>query len=184
MNVKDVVLAADPASLGTFELAVNPRALGPRIGAKVQEVIRSIKAGKWERSGDSITAAGITLEEGEYELRLVAADPDSTSALPGRSGLVRLDLAVTPELAAEGAARDVVRLVQQARRAAGLAVTDRIALTIGAEGAVADAVRTHSAFVSGETLATELLVVAASEIAGPDLPAGDGGSVRVILTRA
>ncbi|HET9898800.1 MAG TPA: isoleucine--tRNA ligase [Streptosporangiaceae bacterium] len=184
VNVKDVVLATDPASLGTFELAVNPRALGPRIGAKVQEVIGCIKTGKWERNGDSITAAGITLEEGEYELRLVAANPDSTSALPGRSGLVMLDLAVTPALAAEGTARDVVRLVQQARRSAGLAVTDRIALTIGADGPVADAVRAHSAFLAGETLATELLIVSPGEVAGPDQPTGDGGSVRISLARA
>ena len=66
-------------------------------------------------------------------IELVAADPDSTSALPGNTGLIALDLRVTPELAAEGTARDVVRIVQQARRDAGLAVSDRIRLDIGAE---------------------------------------------------
>src|SRR5262249_29922667 len=82
VNVKEVTLAADPASLGTFELAVNPRVLGPRIGAKVQEVIRAIKAGNVVRSGDSVTAADVELEAGEYEVRLAAAHPESTSALP------------------------------------------------------------------------------------------------------
>ena len=48
--------------------------------------------------------------------------------LPG-GGFVVLDTAVTPELAAEGVARDLVRAVQQARRDAGLDVSDRIALT-------------------------------------------------------
>ncbi len=183
VNVKDVVLAADPASLGAFELAVNPRALGPRIGAKVQEVIRSIKAGKWTQDGNSITAAGVTLEEGEYELRLVAADPDSTAPLPGRSGLVRLDTAVTQELAAEGTARDVVRLVQQARRSAGLLVTDRIVLTLGADGEVAAAIGAHEAFIAGETLAAKLTVAPAAEVTAPDQPVG-GGAVRVHLDRA
>ena len=60
---------------------------------------------------------------------------------------------MTPELAAEGTARDVVRIVQQARRDAGLEVSDRIRLTIGADGAVADAVRAHAGFVAAETLA-------------------------------
>ena len=84
--------------------------------------------------------------------------PDSTSALPGSTGLVALDTAVTPELAAEGIARDVVRIVQQARREAGLAVSDRIRLTIGADGAVADAVRAHAEFLAGETLAVDVTV--------------------------
>jgi isoleucyl-tRNA synthetase len=182
VNVKQVDLVADPASLGTFELAVNPRALGPRVGAKVQEVIKAIKAGNWERTGDSITAAGVALVAGEYELRLVAADPDSTSALPGNSGLVALDTAVTPELAAEGTARDVVRTVQQARRDAGLAITDRIRLTVGADGITAEAVRAHSAFIAGETLAVEVDVRPAAEVAAPPQAVGDGGSVRVTVS--
>jgi len=181
VNVKDVVLSADPASLGTFELAVNPRVLGPRIGAKVQEVIKAIKAGNVVRSGTCVTAAGVELEAGEYEVRLAAAHPESTSALPGNTGLVELDTSVTPELAAEGAARDVVRLVQQARRDAGLAVSDRIRLTLGAAGAVADAVRTHADFIAGETLAVEVAVVPAADVEAPEQPVGDGGSVKVAI---
>ena len=181
VNVKDVALSADPASLGTFELAVNPRALGPRIGAKVQEVIKAIKAGNWERVGDSILAAGIELADGEYDLRLVAADPDSVSALPGSVGLVALDTAVTPELAAEGIARDVVRIVQQARREAGLAVSDRIRLTIGADGTVADAVRAHAEFLAGETLAVDVTIRPTAEVSAPAQGVGDGGSVRVLV---
>ena len=69
-------------------------------------------------------------------------------------GFVVLDTAVTPELAAEGLARDLVRAVQQARRDAGLAVSDRIALTIGGSEAVQAAARTHEALVGSETLAT------------------------------
>jgi isoleucyl-tRNA synthetase len=184
VNVKEATLLTDPASLGTFELAVNPRALGPRIGAKVQEVIKAIKAGNWERQGESILAAGIELTDGEYDLRLVAADPDSTSALPGGTGLVALDTAVTPELAAEGAARDVVRIVQQARRDAGLAVSDRIKLTLGADDRVADALRTHADFVAGETLALDVAVLPAADVSGTAQAVGDGGSVKVAIAPA
>ncbi len=73
VNVKTVELSQDVASLGTFELAVNPRVLGPRLGARVQQVIRAVKAGEWSQSGDRVTAAGIDLDPGEYELRLTAA---------------------------------------------------------------------------------------------------------------
>jgi len=154
-------------------------------------VIRAVKAGEWAQAGDGILAAGVQLEPGEYDLKLAAADPDSTSALPGHAGLLALDLVVTPELAAEGTARDVVRVVQQARRDAGLDVSDRIRLTVGADGAVADAVRAHAGFVTAETLATTLEVRPAAEVAGDSHPvAADAGqpgasqaSVRVALSR-
>jgi isoleucyl-tRNA synthetase len=181
VNVKDVTLSADPASLGTFELTVNPRVLGPRLGAKVQEVIRAVKAGNVERIGERVTAAGVELAAGEYEVRLAAAHPDSTAALPGSAGLVELDTAVTPELAAEGTARDVVRVVQQARREAGLAVSDRIRLTVGADGDVADAVRAHTVFIGRETLAVDLIVVPLDAADAPAAAVSDGGWIKVIV---
>ncbi|HTA10925.1 MAG TPA: DUF5915 domain-containing protein, partial [Streptosporangiaceae bacterium] len=109
------------------------------------------------------------------------ADPDSVSALPGSIGLVALDTVVTPELAAEGIARDVVRIVQQARRDAGLAVSDRIRLTIGADGTVADAVRAHAEFLAGETLAVDVTIRPTAEVSAPAQGVGDGGSVRVMV---
>ena len=92
-----------------------------------------------------VTAGGLVLQEGEFTLETVAAggDGSATGMLPG-GGFVVLDTAVTPELEAEGVARDLVRAVQQARRDAGLDVSDRIALTVVAAPAVADAARTHA----------------------------------------
>jgi isoleucyl-tRNA synthetase len=182
VNVKTVELSQEVASLGRYELAVNPRVLGPRLGARVQQVIRAVKAGEWTRSGDRVTAAGIDLDPGEYELRLAAAEAGSAAALPGNAGLIALDTRVTPELAAEGAARDVVRVVQQARRDAGLSVSDRIRLTIGADGALADAVRAHTGFVAEETLAVSLDVRPAGEVGGEPQPAGDG-LITVAVTK-
>ena len=186
VNVKDLVLSDDPVTLGEFQLTVNPRALGPRLGKQVQEVIKAVKAGQWTQDGDVVTAAGVELQPGEYELKLTAADPDSTTALPGSSGLIALDATVTPELVAEGTARDVVRVIQQARKDAGLDVSDRITLVVGADGPTADAVRAHAAFIAGETLATELTVVPAAEFTAEAVPqpVGDGGEVRVTVAKA
>jgi isoleucyl-tRNA synthetase len=165
VNVKEVRLVSAAGAIGRFELAVNPRVLGPRIGGKVQEVIRAVKAGDWTRDeDDAVTAAGVTLGPGEYSLKLTAADPDATAALPDSEGLIALDLVVTPDLLAEGTARDVVRAVQQARRDAGLDVSDRITLTIGADDATAAAIRAHEEFIAAETLATSLVIEPAAEL--------------------
>jgi isoleucyl-tRNA synthetase len=186
VNVKDLILSDSPASLGTVQLSVNPRVLGPRLGKQVQEVIRAVKAGDWSTGSgpdDEVTAGGVALRLGEYELRLTAADPDSTAALPGSDGLIALDTVVTPALALEGVARDVVRVIQQARRDLGFDVSDRITLVVGAVDSVADAVLAHADFIAGETLATSLTVVDPGEVDAAPQPVGEGGEVRVALTR-
>jgi isoleucyl-tRNA synthetase len=191
VNVKDVVLTQDVAAYGRFEIAVNARACGPRLGGDTQKVIRAVKAGEWEARADgTVLAGGIELLPGEYTERLVpagGADADTaTTALPGNTGLVALDTAVTPELAAEGTARDVVRVVQQARRDAGLDVSDRVTLTIDGAEAVLDAVRAHEGFVAGEVLA---VAVSYRPVAEPTLvgavAGADGGpaDVRVLVAR-
>jgi isoleucyl-tRNA synthetase len=69
-----------------------------------------------------------------------------------------LDTTVTPELAAEGLARDLVRAVQQARRDAGLDVSDRITLSIAGPADVVAAAQAHQELIAGETLATTITV--------------------------
>jgi isoleucyl-tRNA synthetase len=187
VNVREVVLTDDVASHGRFEVAVNARACGPRLGGDTQKVIKAVKAGDWTSDPDgTVTAGGIQLLEGEFTEKLVSADPASTSALPGNTGLVVLDTEVTPELAAEGTARDVVRAVQQARRDAGLDVSDRIDLVLDGPEPVLEAVRTHEKFVSGEVLATSVSYAAVPEptstgsVTAPDSAAAE---VRVHVTR-
>ncbi len=188
VNVKDVVLTDDVAAHGRFEIAVNARVCGPRLGGDTQKVIRAVKAGEWTAEPDgTVTAAGIALQPGEFTERLVAVDADRTAALPGNTGLVLLDTAVTLELAAEGTARDVVRVVQQARREAGLDVSDRITLTLDAPDAVRSAVRVHEVFLAGEVLATAVTYrsvtdqTSAGAVTAPD---GTSTQVRVLVTPA
>lgn len=180
VNVRSVEFTEDVAGHGRFELTVNARACGPRLGGDTQKVIRAVKAGEWERGSDGVvTAAGIPLLEGEYTERLVAADPSETAALPAGSGLVVLDTTVTPELAAEGIAKDLVRVVQQARRQAGLQVTDRIALTIDAPAEVVAAAREHEQLIAGEVLARRVDYAPVPDgFAGT---VGDGVPVRVAV---
>ena len=71
---------------------------------------------------------------------------------------VALDLELDEDLRREGLAREVVHAVQDARKAAGLDVEDRIALTLGGDAGLLDAVRAHEPYVAGETLATRLEV--------------------------
>jgi isoleucyl-tRNA synthetase len=156
VNVRDVVLTTDVEAHGRFDVAVNARVCGPRLGGDTQKVIRAVKAGEYEETEAGLVAAGITLLPGEFSARLVAVDPTSTVALPGNTGLVVLDTDVPVELAVEGTARDVVRIVQQARRDADLDVSDRITLVVDGPAAVLDAVATHEEFVKGEVLATSL----------------------------
>jgi isoleucyl-tRNA synthetase len=181
VNVKQVSFTDDVAAHCEQVLTVVPRALGPRVGGAVQQVIRAVKAGEWELVDGAPVAAGVALDEGEYELRMVAADAEHSAALPRGEGVVVLDTEVTPALAAEGLARDVVRVVQQARREAGLNVSDRITVVVQAPDQVAAAVRAHEAFVSREVLAESV----SFGDSGPDGftgEAGDGVPVRVTVT--
>ncbi len=134
----------------------------------------------------TVTAGGLALVEGEYALETVvgaAAEGVATGMLPG-GGFVVLATDVTPELAEEGLARDLVRAVQQLRRDAGLDVTDRIELVIGGTPAVQAAARAHEALIAGETLATSYTVTEAAPTGATEVSVGDGEPATVSLTRA
>ena len=183
VNVKAVELTTDVAAHGGFEVAVNARAAGPRLGKDVQKVIKAVKAGEWSTSPEgAVVAAGIELLDSEYERRLVAKDSGAASELPEGSGLVLLDTGVTPELAAEGLARDLIRVVQQARRDAGLDVADRIELIVDAPEDVVAAAQKHERFIAGETLAVSVSYGAVED--GSDGTVGDGVKVSVKVVKA
>ncbi|MFL6025360.1 MAG: isoleucine--tRNA ligase, partial [Friedmanniella sp.] len=193
LNVRAVELTdvsgGDASSFGVRQtLQVNARAAGPRLGKQVQAAIRGSKSGDWSvDAGGAVVAGGIPLLEGEYTVQTVVADADpddarAVSMLPG-GGFLILDTAVTPELAAEGLARDVVRAVQQARRDAGFDVSDRISLRLGGGSAVVAAVQTHSDLIRTETLATTL-DVREQPLDADAVDIGDKQRVAVSVSRA
>ena len=165
LNVRDLELAGlETLAAGygvTQVLQVNARAAGPRLGKDVQVAIKASKAGDWSVAEDgTVTSGGIALQEGEYALRTVIAEAGSNGqqavAMLPRGGFVILDTTVTPELAAEGLARDVIRAVQQARRDAGLAVSDRISLRLAGDEVVRAAVEAYADLITSETLSAHL----------------------------
>jgi isoleucyl-tRNA synthetase len=186
LNVKSVDLQPlRESSLGEYgierRLTVNARALGPRLGKDVQRVIQAAKSGVWMTEGDIVIVDGTALQASEYDLVLATADPDAAVAFLGDGGFVVLDTAVTPELEAEGLARDVIRAVQQARKDASLDVSDRIVLTIIGDEAAVAAIETHRDLIAGEVLATMLATLTGENGA---TAVGEGSAVTITLERA
>lgn len=179
VNVKKVDLTDDVDVHGRFEIAVNARAAGPRLGKSVQTVIKAVKAGDWTENADGVVvAAGIELLPEEYTQKLVAAEPDSTAALPDGAGLVVLDSVVTEELEAEGWAKDRIRQLQDARRAAGLDVSDRINVVLEVPQDCKEWAERHRELIAGEVLATSFSVGEAGDDA---VDLGDG--IRAAITK-
>jgi isoleucyl-tRNA synthetase len=183
-NVKTVDLTADVAAAGDFVLQVVPSVLGPRVGKEVQQIIASVKAGDWSRDGDTVVVAGRQLQPDEYTLRLVPRDEESSAPLPGNVGVVALDLTITPELAAEGIARSIVRGVNEARRKEGLHVTDRIHLVLDPEhhADVRAAIERHKDYIGAETLAVDVVLVDTRLVDAHRLELSDGRAVYAGLS--
>jgi isoleucyl-tRNA synthetase len=183
VNVKAVTLTDDVASVGELVLRPDPKVLGPRLGKDVQSVLGAARSGEWTKADDGTVAlAGTEIHPGEYELALQPREGAAAAPLRQHDGVVELDVEVTSELAAEGMARDVVRLLQQARKDADLVVTDRITVTIDADNAVLDAVRAHEAWVAEQVLATGLTLGSGTD--GEPHGTVEGHPVRVAVTRA
>ncbi|MEQ8841956.1 MAG: isoleucine--tRNA ligase [Acidimicrobiales bacterium] len=165
LNVKAVHVTEEIGSLATFILRPDGKALGPRLGKDVQAVFGAAKKGEWTANDDgSVSVAGHVLAEDEYELALESPDDVVAAALRSNDAVVTLDTDVTPELAAEGLARDIVREVQNARKAEDLVVTDRIRVwvEVASTGAVA-ALEVHRAYVAEQVLATEVVTGAGDD---------------------
>ena len=182
LNVKDVeFLTLEEAPRHGLRilhrLRVNARAAGPRLGKSVQAAIRAAKSGAWhvdEKTGHPIeeTQQGeIELIDGEFEMldeveeEDAAHSHDVVSASLPTGGFVILDTALTDDLVAEGYARDAIRSVQDARKEAGLDISDRIALRLVVPAADAAKVEQFRDLIAHETLATSLDVVADADAA-------------------
>jgi isoleucyl-tRNA synthetase len=164
LNVKRVVFAGSEAAFGNWRAKPDYKVLGPKLGPGVKEVARLLAQddGSMAASLARDVVVEIVLADGSA-ISLSPGDVDLTQEVPEGWGVasdggmtVALDLELTDELRREGLARELIRGVQDARKAAGLDVSDRIVLGISAGGRIAEALAEHRATVAGETLAIEL----------------------------
>jgi isoleucyl-tRNA synthetase len=181
VNVKQVEVIGDESDL--VERRVRPLLpkIGKRLGAAIPQVMAAAREGRFEIQPDgSVLIGGQTLAADEVE---IIATPRPGTVVAHDEGLVVvLDTELTPELRAEGSARELQRAVQDLRKEAGLALDDRIELWIDG---VEPAVTAHFDTIAAETLA--------EPVASGDPPEGDGlhraqvevdgGTARVALRR-
>ena len=184
LNVKSVEFASDIEAYGSFRLQIDARSLGPKLGRQMKDVLAATRSGDWKIVGDRAEIAGVTLEAGDFVLQLEPKEGITAAALSTNDVVLALDTEVTPELEQEGLARDFVRLVQQARKDAGLHVSDRIALWVDAGEDVTVTLRTHQGYIKEQVLALEFGFGAApGDAFVAEGKVGGGASVRLALQK-
>jgi isoleucyl-tRNA synthetase len=177
LNVTELSTLADTGDVIDVTVKPNFRALGRLLGPKTQEGARAIAAlppadvAATVAAGRpvTITVAGQPVELSAEHLIVNEAPLSGWTVGSSAAETVALDLELTHELRLAGLAREIVRLIQEARKNAGLQVTDRIALwwRVGGSPEPAEAIRTHTDLIAGEVLAREMVEGAP----GPDEPA-------------
>jgi isoleucyl-tRNA synthetase len=170
LNIKQINLQSlETVSKSDFgivdTLTINARALGPRIGKAVQDVIKASKEGKYKIDKDVVSVElpdgkTLELEDGEYTLESVIGQAQNKghieTAMLNSSGFAVLDLSLDAALIAEGRARDLVRDIQEARKNEGLDVADRIALELTLPPDAAKAAKEFASLIAKETLAVDI----------------------------
>ena len=189
LNVKRVIFAESTEAFGRWHAKPNFRVLGPRLGARVKSLAGVLGADDGTVAGALARGETVSVGLGDVEIELTADDVDLSQevregwGVASEGGLtVALDLELTDALRREGVARELVRLVQDARKAAGLDVSDRIQLGIHAGHAIGEALAAHREYVAGETLAVDLI---AGDVEGFRQEAAiEGEPVAVSLRKA
>jgi isoleucyl-tRNA synthetase len=165
LNVRRLRFVSGADELGHYEIKPNYRTLGPRFGSAMPQVAAAIEAldpahaAVTMREGREL---GINVDGHEHvlgpdDLSLAMRPLEGYSVEREGGHAVALDLALDEDLLGEGYARDLVRAVQNLRKNAGLAVEDRIVLALHGDERLMDAAREHEPYVSGETLAVEVI---------------------------
>jgi isoleucyl-tRNA synthetase len=193
LNVKALTYVGEAEELAKYEVKPNYRALGPRFGARMREATAAIEAldpasvaAALDR-GDTVgvNVGGREESLGGADLSLVMLPREGYQLERQANHAVALQLELDEELLREGAAREVVHAVQNARKGAGLQIEDRIELALTGDDRLLEVVRQHADYVVGETLATRL------ELDGTGIDAAhtetariDGSELAIALKRA
>ena len=189
LNVKAVELVANEADLITYKLLPNNKLLGPKLGPlfpKIRPALEStdpVAAVKTLRSGGNLTLSvdGQTIDLAPDEV-IVNPQPKSGFAVAFEGGVVvALDTVITPELRAEGLAREFVRRVQDLRKTGGFDISDRVVTYYTASADLAEAISKFGDYIKGETLSVDLVSGAAPAGASTSEDKFDGETLSLGL---
>ncbi|HEV2820271.1 MAG TPA: isoleucine--tRNA ligase [Solirubrobacteraceae bacterium] len=164
LNVRELRFVGQADELGSHSVKPNYRTLGPRFGKAMPQAAAAVAQLDPARVADALRegrTVGVFIDGEEYpldaqDLQLALQPLEGYQLEREGSHAVALELTLDDDLRREGLAREVVHAVQGARKAAGLAVEDRIELTLGGDQGLIEAARTHEDYVTGETLAVEV----------------------------
>ncbi len=165
LNVKEVRISDDPAQFVEFEIVPNFRALGPKLGKRMPQCKQALANANGSALYQALETKGeitielsdgqpVMLSKDEIEVRLKARE--GYAAASEGDTVVVLDTRLTPELEAEGLAREVIHHIQGARKDLDLEYDARITIVYEASDALAAALATHGPWIAGETLTTTL----------------------------
>jgi isoleucyl-tRNA synthetase len=164
LNVMDLDFVSEEGELVTYTVKPNYRTLGPRFGKSMPQVAAAVAAldaasvastvGEGGEVGISIDGHDHTLGTDDLIMALAPLEGYEVEAEAGHA--VALQLEIDEELRRAGLAREVVRAVQDARKNAGLEITDRIELGLGRDAELQAVAQEHEAYIAGETLATSI----------------------------
>ncbi|HEX8158695.1 MAG TPA: class I tRNA ligase family protein, partial [Solirubrobacteraceae bacterium] len=191
LNVKGLRFVSEASDLGSYTLKPNYRTLGPRFGKSMPQVAEALEA----LDAAHVAAAlrdgrpvGVFIDGHDHtlcadDLQVALAPLEGYQLEREGSHAVALELALDDDLRREGLAREIVHAVQNARREAGLEISDRIALTLDGDDELLAAARAHEAYLSGEVLA--LMVTYSGGTNGQvDVVSIDGRELRIRVARA
>ncbi|HXW46698.1 MAG TPA: DUF5915 domain-containing protein, partial [Streptosporangiaceae bacterium] len=179
LNVRSLSPMDDAGELVSYAVRPNFRTLGSRLGSGTQPVAAAILAADPAVLAAELRTAGSALVQADGQAVTVGPDDVIVTQTPAAGWTVAADggetvalqIAITPELRREGLARDVIRLIQEARKSDGLNLTDRIVLRwTTADPDLAAALTEHGALIAAEVLASDLAQLR------PD--AADAGGIR------
>ena len=162
LNVKQVEILPRDAKLVTYRIKPNLPLVGKRYGRLLPAIREALaRADGTDIAAKVASGASLTLEVSAQSIALEPADlvVETTSAegfacAEAGGYLVGLETTLTEELRLEGLARELVRTVQEARKDAGLAVSDRIVLAIEGNDTIIATLAAHRPYVEAETLTT------------------------------
>jgi len=160
LNVKALEDVDTLSGLMTWTAVPNFRALGPRLGPKVNEVKAALAAADGSDLHRQLEAQGWVEVAGERlgadEITLRASSHEDFALVEDAGWAVALDLDLTDALRAEGTARELVRALNDLRKDQGLDIADRIEVAVAADDALWQIIETHLDYIAAEVLALSL----------------------------